>query len=161
NLNVSLVRKADGSPDYFISVVEDISGRKLAEETLRRREERLRLASQAAGLGIFEWDVPADRAVWENERMYEIFGHTHADGELSRAELVEKYVHPEDVVTFERALADGMKSGRPFRTSYRIRRKDGTPRWLDLGGNFECAQDSPIRMIGVLADVTERRLAEQ
>ena len=85
NLTVSLVRKADGSPDYFISVFEDISARKQAEEKLRESEERLSLASRAAGLGVFEWDVQADRAVWENERMYEFFGHTSADGALSKA----------------------------------------------------------------------------
>jgi PAS domain S-box-containing protein len=162
NLTVSLMRKADGSPDYYTSVHEDISARKQAEENLREREERLRLASRAAELGIFEWDVPADRAVWENERMYEIFGHAHADGALSRAELVEKYVHPDDVATLDQALADGMKSGRPFRTIYRIRRKDGALRWLGLAGNFELALDgAPTRMIGVLADITERHEAEE
>ena len=72
NLSVSLLRKTDGTPDYFISVVEDISTRKRAEEKLRQSEERLRLASLAAGLGMFEWDVQADCAIWENQRMYEI-----------------------------------------------------------------------------------------
>ncbi len=162
NLTVSLVRKADGSPDYFVSVIEDISARKRAEEKLREREERLRLASRAAGLGVFEWDVPADRAVWENERMYEIFGHTRADGTLSRTQLVEEYMHPDDVATFAQALADGMKSGRPFHTVYRIRRKDGALRWIELAGNFELARDgAPVRMIGVLADITERKQVEE
>jgi len=162
SLAASLVCKPSGLPDYFVAVIEDISARKQAEEKLREREERLRLASRAAGLGIFEWDVPADRAVWENERMYEIFGHTHADGALSRAELVEKYLHPDDVATLDQALADGMKSGSPFRTIYRIRRKDGALRWLGLAGNFELAHDrAPIRMIGVLADITEQHQAEE
>src|SRR5262249_8919419 len=119
NLTVSLVRKADGSPGYFVSVIEDISARKRAEEKLREREELLSLASLASGLGVFEWDVKADRAVWENERMYEIFGHTHADGALSKAQLIERYVLPDDVAAFERALADGMKSGRPFHSVFR------------------------------------------
>jgi PAS domain S-box-containing protein len=162
NLTESLVRKADGSPDYFIKVLEDISARKQAEEKLREREERLRLASSAAGLGVFEWDVQADRAVWENERMFEIFGHTRADGSLSKEQLTEKYVHPDDVATLERALTDGMKSGRPVHTIYRIRRKDGAMRWLDLSSNFELASDgAPIRMVGVLADITERKLVEE
>ena len=84
NLTLSLVRKADGSADYYISVYEDISARKQAEEKLRDSEERLRLALRAAGLGVFEWNVQADRAVWENERMYQMFGHTSADGTLSK-----------------------------------------------------------------------------
>src|SRR5262245_61137342 len=162
NLTVSVMRKADGSPDYFISIVEDIFERKLAEEKLREREERLLLASWISGLGIFEWDVQADRAVWENERMYEIFGHTRADGALSRANLAEKYIHPDDVAAFGQALADGIKTGRPFHTGFRIRRKDGALRWLDLAASFELARDgAPIRMIGVLADITERKQVEE
>src|SRR5215475_10795502 len=148
NLTMSLVRKTDGAPDYFVSIIEDISARKQTEEKLREREERLSLASKAAGLGVFEWDVQADRAVWENERMYEIFGHTHDDGALSKAQLIERYVHSDDVASLEQALADGMRSGRPFHTVYRIHRKDGAPRWLDLSANFELAHDgAPIRMI--------------
>src|SRR5262245_6047522 len=162
NLTVSLVRKSDGAPDYFVSLIEDISARKRAEEKLREREERLSLASWASGLGVFEWDVQADRAVWENERMYEIFGHTHADGALSMAQLLERYVLPDDVAAFERALVDGMKSGRPFHSVFRICRKDGAPRWLELAGDFELARDgAPIRMIGMLADITERKLVEE
>src|SRR5215468_2775958 len=162
NLNASLLRKAEGAPDYFVSLIEDISARKRAEEKLREREERLSLASWAAGLGVFEWDVQADRAVWENERMYEIFGHTHDDGALSKAQLIERYVHSDDVASLEQALADGMRSGRPFHTVYRIHRKDGALRWLDLSANFELASDgAPIRMIGVLADITERKQVEE
>ena len=162
NVTVSLMRKADDSPDYYTSVHEDISARRQAEEKLRDSEERLRLALGAAGLGVFEWNVPADSAVWENERMYEMFGHTSADGTLSKEQLTADYVHPDDVATLEEALTDGMKSGRPVHTVYRIRRKDGAMRWLDLSSNFELARDgSPLRMIGVLADITERHQAEE
>jgi PAS domain S-box-containing protein len=162
NLTVSLTRKADGSPDYFISFIEDISGRKRAEEKLRDSEERLRLASSAAGLGVFEWDVQADRAVWENDRMYEIFSHTRADGALSKAQLTERYVHPDDAATFEQALNRGIKSGCPFHTVFRIRRKDGAMRWLELAGNFELARGgAPMRMIGILSDITESKRSEE
>src|SRR5215510_6296460 len=162
NLTASMVRKADGAPDYFVSLIEDITARKRTEEKLREREERLSLASWAAGLGVFEWDVQADRAVWENERMYEIFGHTHADGALSKEQLIERYMHPDDAAAFEQALADGMKSGRPFHAGFRIYRKDGAPRWLELAGDFELARDgAPIRMIGMLADITERKQVEE
>ena len=161
NLTVSLSHKADGSPDYFISIIEDISARKQAEVHLRESDERLSLALKAAGLGIFEWDVQADRAVWENERMYEIFGLTRADGTLSKAQLLERFVHPDDADAFERALDRGTASGRPFHTTYRIRRKDGALRWLDLVGHFLPPDGGPVRMIGVLTDNTEQRLAEE
>jgi PAS domain S-box-containing protein len=162
NVTISLARKADSSPDYFVTVIEDISARKRAEEELREREERLSLASKAAGLGVFEWDVQTDLAIWENEGMYEIFGHTHADGTLSKTQLLEKYVHPDDVVTLQRALDNGIKSRGSVRTIFRIRRKDGAMRWLDLAGSFDFYRGgAPIRMIGVLVDITERKLAEE
>lgn len=161
-LAVSLVRHIDGSPDYFVTVIEDISAHKRAEDKLVQSEQRLRLALRAAGLGVFEWNIPADRAVWENERMYELFGHTNADGTLSKARLTADYIYPDDVASFEAALTNGMKSGRPVHTIYRIRRKDGAMRWLDLSSSFEPAHDGlPLRMIGVLADITERQLAEE
>jgi PAS domain S-box-containing protein len=162
NLNVSVVRKADGSLDSFISVVEDISDRKRAEKNIRESGERLQLALRAAELGVFEWNVQTDRAIWENDRMYEIFGHTRADGTLSKEQLLKNYVHPDDVATLERGLTEGMKSGHPVHIVYRIRRKDGEIRWLDLASDFELAHDgAPLRMIGVLTDITERHQAEQ
>jgi PAS domain S-box-containing protein len=112
-------------------------------------------------LGIFEWDVQADHAVWENERMYEIFGHTRADGTLSKEQLLRRYVHPDDADALEQALAEGMASGRPFHTTYRIRRKDGALRWLHLVGHFLPPDGGPVRMIGVLTDNTEQHLAEE
>jgi PAS domain S-box-containing protein len=160
NLSVALLRKADGSPDYFISVVEDNSARKEAEQKLREKEERLRLATEAAGLGVFEWEVRTDTAVWENQRMYDIFGHTPVDGTLSKAKLLEDYVHPEDVASLDLALAEGMKSSRSFQTLYRIRRKDGAARWLSLCAKFE-HRHTGIRMIGVLADITEHHQAQE
>jgi PAS domain S-box-containing protein len=162
NLTVAVVRKPEGVPDYCVSVVEDISTRKWAEERLHNEQQRLRLASELAGLGIFEWDVQADRAVWENQRMYEIFGHTHDDGSLSKAQLMGNYVHEDDVAGLNRALSDGAKSGRPIHTVYRIQRKDGAMRWLDLAGNFEMESDGTAKkMVGVMADITESRQAEE
>jgi len=67
----------------------DIHDRFQAEEALREREQRLTIATEAAQLGIFEWKVPEDITIWENERQYEMFGLTPAHGSVSAQEFFE------------------------------------------------------------------------
>jgi PAS domain S-box-containing protein len=133
-----------------------------AAEALQESEERLRLASNAAKMGVFEWDATHDHTVWENDQMYEIFGHTRDDGTLSMAELLANYVHPADAAAFEQALGDAAQTGQPFGTVCRIRRKsDGEWRWIEMGGRLDLADDGTmLRLVGVLRDITDHQQAQ-
>src|SRR5262249_52583108 len=125
-------------------------------------EARLRIATTGAALGIFEWDTRANRAVWENDRMYEIFGRTRADGPLSRKQFVDSYLHPNDANSFEKALKVAMDTRGSFHTICRIRRKDGARRWLQFDGKFAATgTGDPSRLLGVVADVTARKTLER
>ena len=122
-----------------------------AQEKLRESEERQRIAVMAAGLGVFEWDVLADRAIWENDRMYELVGHTRADGTVNREAFLSRYVHPEDAERFQRELNGAAEKREAFRVACRVRRKtDGEYRWLEFAGDFE------VRA-GRLANAAHRR----
>jgi len=92
----------------------EVTERKRAEAALHEGEARLRIATSGAALGVFEWDAKADHAVWENERIYEIFGRTLADGPLSKQEFVAKYLHPGDAHDFETSLEEAMQDGGRF-----------------------------------------------
>jgi PAS domain S-box-containing protein len=133
------------------------------ERALRESEERLRLAMWAAELGVFEWDVVTDRAVWENQRMYAIFGQAPQDGALGKAQFITQVIHPDDIAAFEAALAEGMKPGRLFHAICRIRRcNDGELRWIEFSGRFEWdTHGVPLHLSGVLADITERKRVEE
>ncbi|MBW4564648.1 MAG: PAS domain-containing protein [Mojavia pulchra JT2-VF2] len=139
----------------------DIHERKQAEQALREREQRLTIATQAAQLGIFEWKVPEDVTIWENDRLYEMFGLTPADGSVSAQEFFNSYLHPDDAEAFRAKFTQAMQTGSLRQTSYRICRKDGTIRWLEVNGQFEFAADGePLRFVGVNADITARKQAE-
>ncbi|MBW4428406.1 MAG: PAS domain S-box protein [Nostoc desertorum CM1-VF14] len=151
----------DGQFKGFIGSVIDISARKQAEEALREREQRLSIATEAAQLGIFEWRVPEDITTWENERQYEMFGLTPAHGSVSAQEFFENYLHPDDAEALTAKLTEAMQTRLPLQTSYRIYHQDGTTRWLEVNGQFEFATDgSPVRFLGVNADITDRKQAE-
>ena len=74
--------------DRIFGVSFYVSKRKRSEMALAESAARLRIATNGAALGVFEWDARADCTVWENERMYEIFGRTRADGSLSKQQFV-------------------------------------------------------------------------
>ena len=140
----------------------DVTQRKRTEIALQDSEAHLRVAVNGAALGVFERDVIADRTVWMNDRMFEIFGRTRADGPLSKQQFVENYLHPDDAKAFETAANRAMRTGGNFQTICRIRQKGGAQRWLQFDGKFELTDiGEPSRHVGVIADITERKALEQ
>ena len=155
------VRDASGRIIRSVGMVQDISERRRAEEQLREREQRLRLATTAANLGVFEWDVPSDIARWD-DRMFEIFGRTRAEGPIGRHAFYAEALEPEDRLMFDRALAEAARPDALLRVACRIRRRcDHQQRWIQYAARLDLAPDgSPERMIGVLEDITERKNAD-
>jgi PAS domain S-box-containing protein len=140
----------------------DITERKRAETALRESEARLRIATSAAALGVFERDIKTDRTVWANDRVYEILGRTRGDGNLTKQQLLEDYVHPDDAGAVKEALQNAMRKGGSLHVVCRIRQKLGSQRWLQIDGKYELAETGePSRLVGVMADITERKTLEQ
>jgi PAS domain-containing protein len=138
----------------------DITERKLAEARLQESEERLRIATHSAQLGVFEWHAETDTSVWENERMYQIFGRSRTEGPLSRHQFVADYLHPDDAHGFSLALEAARKSDGPLNITVRIKLPGSAQRWIQIDGSFHAAIDGS-RLTGVVADITERKLLEQ
>ena len=72
----------------------DISRQVQARQTILESETRLRLATEAAELGIWHFYPGSDQVRWENERPYQVFGRTHEQGPISTAEFKAKIMSP-------------------------------------------------------------------
>lgn len=153
NLSVSLARQPDGSPDYFISVVEDISARKEAEANLTE-------AKRLAKLGHWHWDLQADRHVW-SEEIFRIYGRDPALPPAVYPE-VQSYFTPKTWSGLVAAVENCRASGQPYACDAEVVVADGTNRWVTARGEaVRNAENKIIALRGTVQDITERKLAEQ
>lgn len=159
--NATPLRLERGKAAGAIAVFLDITGRKRNEQALREREKRLHSAIVSAALGVLEWDVERDQAVWANERVYKLFGLTPEDGSLSMAEFMS-VIYPDDAEQFDRYFHEDMIEGRVRQTVCRICREDGELCWVKFSGRFELGHDrKSLRLISALRDITEQKRAEE
>ncbi len=143
------------------------TGRRLAAEAseaqLRRAEELLRLATDAAQLGIWIWNAENNTATWENMRMYEIFELPPGSDAINAATFMADCLHEDDVQPFKAAIDHTLQTGERY---YFVGRfcppSSRQVRWIELTGSLKPRTgDEPLRIIGTAADVTERKRAEE
>ena len=165
NLTVSLVQTAAGEPLHFISVAEDITNRKNAEESFRVSEARLAAGTDLAGLGYYEVDYDG-HACFLDDRFREICGvPSEAIEGLQPLEFWLEHVHPSDrqfILDERQNLHDGKKDR--ISTEYRYLHPDRGQRWIHHLARIAepGAARNGVRTFGVVRDITEtRQLAEQ
>jgi len=143
-----------------LAMVEDITEKKTAEESVRDNEERLRLAAQIGKMYTYSWDVATDEMVRSPE-FTSILGISPDPTHLTRRQFLEQ-VHPDDRVKYISAVDDLTPSNPNSRLTYRVLRPDGSIIWLQKNAQaFFDSEGKMLRTIGLVADVTERKHAEQ
>jgi len=132
-----------------------------AEDALRISEERLRLAKQAAGLGVFDFDANHNVLHWD-EKMRELWG-----AETSEAVTYQRFVtaiHPEDRAARQAALdraIDPAGNGE-YHVEYRVTNPiDGIERWVSAMGRMHFENGHATRVVGVARDITEHKSFEK
>lgn len=135
--------------------------RRQVEQALRASEERLRLAKQAAGFGIFDFDAKHDVIHWD-ERMRELWGEDSGDS-ISYEKFVAA-INPIDREIRRSALerASNPAGNGEFKVEYRVTNpKDGIERWVAVAGRMHFEDGHATRLIGIARDVTERKTNEK
>ena len=160
-LSVRCVRKADGSVDYFVALLQDITGRKRIEAELQKSEERWKFAIEGSGDGLWDWNIRTDRAFY-SPRYKQMFGYADADIGTTSDEW-SKRIHPDDAPGVVAAIKPYM-DGKPGSASveFRMLCQDGSWMWT-LGRGLVVERDAdgkPLRMIGTTTDISRRKRAE-
>lgn len=142
------------------------SERRLAEEfatassALRARDDILQIALRASEMGLWVWDL-RDGIVHRSDEVYRMIGCEPGTFGSEPDEWL-RYVHPEDVEGLKAAIECAQADGTDYHHEYRVCRPDGSVHWLESQG--KCQRDADgqiIRLVGVMADVTHRKRAEE
>lgn len=151
---------ARGEVEGIIGVAVDITERKLAEVALRDAEARLRIATQAGNIGIWEWDVVADAVVW-SDRVYAL--HDLQPGTFGgRAADFLELVEPADRDGVAGRLQAALRDGTGFTAEFRTVLPDGGRRWLSTSAWIHRdARGVPTRMTGATISVDPYKRVEE
>ncbi|MDP1596759.1 MAG: PAS domain S-box protein [Methylotenera sp.] len=146
---------------YVLVTLHVADRRNQAEEALRISEERLMLAKQAAGLGVFDFDSNHNIWYWD-ERMRELWGAESNEAIATKQFLTA--IHPEDRAAREAALdrsIDPAGNGE-YSAEYRVTNPaNGVEQWISAIGRMHFEDGVAIRLVGVARDITEQKILEK
>jgi diguanylate cyclase (GGDEF)-like protein/PAS domain S-box-containing protein len=153
------VRVQGDDAEYVSFEARDMTDLKRSEEDLKAIAERLDLATDAAHLGIWEWDLRTDDLLWDH-KMFDLY---RADPRPTK-ELFDFWrscIHPEDLAATEQQLARSIETKEPLYLEFRIIRCDEAVRHIRIEGLVQVDDKGmPTRLIGISMDVTEQRQME-
>ena len=151
-LAVSLVRHSDNTPLYFIAQVEDINDLKHTEWMNKRLMERITLANEAGGIGIWEWELQPDVISWDKRMfdLYEVPLHIKPSWQVWYECVV-----PEDREHAENVIRDSLAARIPFKLEFRIAVRDGVRHIRSLANRVLNKDGEVERLLGINLDMTE------
>lgn len=145
----------DGSPKRMIGTHLDISASKLAEQEIQDKNDRMALAADSAGIGIWDYNLVNNTLTWDSW-MFKLYGVAESD--FSGAyDAWQNGLHADDKVTTEALLQRAIEYDEKFDTQFRISLPNGQIRHIKASAiNKVNAEGQVTNMIGVNYDVTER-----
>ena len=168
------VVRADGSERWLVcrareesrdgrnalaGILLDVTARRATEAELRRQQERLALATRAAGLGVWERDLDGRITYWDDQ-MYRLRGFDPADPRPPD-ELAFLCMGPEQAAQTHELTRAHLATGQPYLRELRVTWPDGSVHWIaSVGTAQRDAQGRPQRMTGVNWDITHRKQAD-
>jgi diguanylate cyclase (GGDEF)-like protein/PAS domain S-box-containing protein len=155
------VTDADNKVTGILIQGHDVTEQKQVQNALRLSNERLKLAIESIGDGIWDWNMDSGEVLY-SRRFLDMFGYSeHALP--NRYEAWESHVHPDDLSHARAAVQTGIRTGEPGMAEYRFQCADGSWKWVrsrvtvvDYGEH-----DKPLRLLGTMSDISEIRKSDE
>jgi len=153
-------RNDQGEVTGFISIISDVTERKLIQNELKEKEKSLANAQKIAHVGNWELKLDENKLSWSDEvfRIFEIDPHKFA----ASYEAFVNAIHPEDRELVNNAYADSVLNEAPYDIEHRLLMPDGRVKYVvERGETIFDKHAKPLCSIGIVMDITERELVRQ
>jgi PAS domain S-box-containing protein len=159
SLAISPVRNADGRIVGAAKILRDVTSQRRAEIAQRDSEARLRLVLEAASMG--DWDLDLATGTVRRSLLHErCYGYDSLQPEWGFATFL-RHVHPDDRAEVTRTFRSAVEGQHDYVCQYRVVWPDGSVHWLAARAKVRHEGGRATRMLGVVAEVTQQRLAEE
>ena len=136
-----------------------ITGHKEFDQKLKETQERYALAEKATQDGLWDWNILTDEEYF-SPRYQEILGLQPEELPGHKSAFLSR-LHPDDLPLVNEATHAHLATGKRYAVEFRLRHQDGSYRWLfSRGEAVRDAVNRPIRMVGAITDITERKRME-
>ena len=144
--------------ERLLVVSRDVTEQKVAQMALQQSQERLSLGLEFAGMAMWDADLINHIAHWSPQH-FTLLGLEPIPDGLATVEMWKERVHPDDLPAVLENWREAIKEHKEYRIEYRIIRADnGHTSWVSALGRFIYdEQNQPIRFIGMLFDITDRK----
>jgi len=153
--------RADVAPlaDNVVAVLTDVTDLVRAKESIDRLAARSTMATEGAGVGVWDYDIQRDELVWDRT-MYRLYGLAPGEREPSY-KLWRDSLHPDDRIETVRLIEAALAGDADFVTEFRIIHPDGETRYIRADASLILDDaGQPLRLVGVNWDVTDSRRTE-
>ena len=163
-----MVIRKDGAPLWCLMAISAFTHPhgemwlvRMSDITARKRlEERLQIATRAADIGIWDWDVVKDELVWD-DAMYALYGIRREDF-AGAYDAWSRTIHPDDKARAESDTQAALRGERDYAPEFRVIWPDGSIHHIKANALiFRSSDGRALRMVGTNFDITERKQAEE
>lgn len=147
----NVVRGLGLMSDVFANALE----RKRNFQALQSREEQMRLASEAADVGLWVWNIASD-TIWATDRALTLYGVS--SGDVLNMQRFLACLHPDDCERVKDVVEQSLQSGGDFKCEYRVVHPNGNEYWICATGKCRFSDSGqPERMMGASLNITDKR----
>jgi PAS domain S-box-containing protein len=160
-VNRSTFKDENGEVLGLVTVLQDITELRMSEKALEKSEERYRIITEQTEQIVCDYDFRSNRGYLQGA-VEKITGYPPLDFHGTPQEVWTGYIHPEDREYVAGEIMRAEKRGGKYRIEFRFRKKDGT--YFCAEDNGVCLLDKtgkPYKLLGVIKDITERKLAQE